>query len=360
MSGWLPAESEPGLISVVVPTYNRAGLLAETLGSILAQDCERLEVLLVDDGSEDATSRVAAEWRERFRAERGWRLECLAQEHGGGQRARNLGARESRGEFLCFLDDDDLLARDRLRGLLAAAREKSAGLAYGPWAYFVHDGNGYGLRAVHNRDPRSGDEAVLAAWLKGWSWYVMGALLARDLLNRVGPWNRELRLCQDLEFSARCFAAEPVMAHSAEGLLYRRQHAGTISRRSFSEYEDTIVAFASAIEKLALEKLPAEVAGPAIAQYLGSHAVRFFAKGSRRGARFCEEKVLEHDPGYRPRTGGVSSRLAFALGGFRLWSAKNRLRDRFKRLGRRIRGKDEGFNRVPELAGVDLSGAEDV
>jgi Glycosyl transferase family 2 len=349
MSGWLPPEFQPGLVSVIIPTRDRSALLGETLESVLQQTHDEVEVLVVDDGSEDDTPAALERWRERFRAEHNWDLKCLRQEHLGAQAARNLGARASRGEFLNYLDDDDLLSADKIAAQVHAARRSHAELVYGPWAYFIHDAAGLGLRPVHNAQPRGGDAGLFAAWLRGWSWCVMAGLLTRDLADRVGPWNESLRVCNDLDLSARCFRLEPRVSHCPEGMFYRRHHRDSVSNAPFTAYEPSLEAFARGVEELAMEALPGEAGHAALAQFLGAEAIKYFARGSVRGAEFCAARAREHDPGYRPQDAGLCSRLAFALGGFRLLARKNLLRDRLKGLSRRLRGKTGGFRRVPAL-----------
>jgi hypothetical protein len=88
------------LFSVVIPTYNRDALVAATLDSVFAQQCTDYEVIVVDDGSTDGTLERVAAFGDRVR--------MLRQDHRGCAAARNLGAREARGEYLAFLDSDDL------------------------------------------------------------------------------------------------------------------------------------------------------------------------------------------------------------------------------------------------------------
>lgn len=92
-----------GLVSVVIPTYNRVGLVGAAVESALAQDRADLEILVVDDGSKDGTREMMA------RVYGGNpRVRCLSKANGGVSTARNLGIRESRGEFVAFLDADDV------------------------------------------------------------------------------------------------------------------------------------------------------------------------------------------------------------------------------------------------------------
>ena len=94
------------MISCIVPVYNGERYLAETLQSILGQRVGPLEVIVVDDGSTDGTAGVA----RRF----GSAIRVLHQTNAGPAAARNLGLSEARGDFVAFLDADDLWKPDKL------------------------------------------------------------------------------------------------------------------------------------------------------------------------------------------------------------------------------------------------------
>lgn len=89
----------PGLVSVVIPTYNRARLVGRAIESACRQTYEPIEIVVVDDGSTDGTADVVTRFDPRMRYYR--------QENGGVATARNLGLRHARGEFIAFLDSDD-------------------------------------------------------------------------------------------------------------------------------------------------------------------------------------------------------------------------------------------------------------
>src|SRR5947209_429690 len=88
------------LFSVVIPTYNRAAYLRQTLASVLTQECQDFEIIVVDDGSTDATPVVL----ESF----GGKLRVFHQKNQGPGAARNLGASNAGGEYIAFLDSDDV------------------------------------------------------------------------------------------------------------------------------------------------------------------------------------------------------------------------------------------------------------
>lgn len=107
--------SAPG-ISVVIPAYNAAGTIAETLDSVLGQTCAPAEILVVDDGSTDGCGDIAA----------GKSVRVSRIEHGGIARARNHGVRQTSADILCFLDADDVWELHKLEIQLGYLRQASA------------------------------------------------------------------------------------------------------------------------------------------------------------------------------------------------------------------------------------------
>ena len=98
-------ESRP-LVSVVIPTYNRAHTLCAAIDSILAQAYEPIEIIVVDDGSTDDTAHVLRQYEGK--------IQYIRQTNAGPAAARNTGIRNSRGELIAFLDSDDLWTPHRL------------------------------------------------------------------------------------------------------------------------------------------------------------------------------------------------------------------------------------------------------
>ncbi len=109
------------LVSTIVPCYNQAGFLPETLASIQAQTCTDWEVLIVNDGSPDNTRAVAAEWVKKDP-----RFRYIEKPNGGLSSARNAGLAQARGKFIQLLDSDDVILPEKFAIQIAAlARQAS-------------------------------------------------------------------------------------------------------------------------------------------------------------------------------------------------------------------------------------------
>jgi glycosyltransferase involved in cell wall biosynthesis len=111
--------SDPGpLVSVVIPTYNRADLLRQAIDSVLAQTYRPLELVVVDDGSTDGTPELLRSYGER--------LVAIRQRNQGGTAARNAGTQRARGAFLNWLDHDDLMRPDKIARQMQVFRAQPA------------------------------------------------------------------------------------------------------------------------------------------------------------------------------------------------------------------------------------------
>lgn len=118
-------DSNP-LVSIIIPAYNQQGYLPATLASCRTQTYPNLEVIVVDDGSKDGTADVAeAVAREDSR------FHVIRSTNRGPGAARNIGLRQSRGEWIKLLDHDDLLASEAIERLVRAAQQASAPIACG-------------------------------------------------------------------------------------------------------------------------------------------------------------------------------------------------------------------------------------
>jgi glycosyltransferase involved in cell wall biosynthesis len=111
------------LVSVILPVYNRAGWVARAICSVLSQTYQHFELLVIDDGSTDGTPQVLQSF--------GSHITILKQSHAGAEAARNLGLEHARGEFVAFIDSDDLWYADRLSSQLPLFSRAEVGLVFG-------------------------------------------------------------------------------------------------------------------------------------------------------------------------------------------------------------------------------------
>jgi hypothetical protein len=242
-SGWSLGPGGPGLVSVIIPTYNRRDLLLETLASVRAQAGCEVEIVIVDDGSADGT-------RELLAGEGG--LRCIRQEHTGAQRARNVGVQQSHGDYIQYLDSDDLLSPGKLAAQVEYLTERpQADAVYGQAVGFVDPDPG-AVRFRLQDAPRD----KLAFHLRGHRLlaHISSILWRRSAVERVGPWDERLSRWQDWDYLLRALVLELNLAHDGGTCsLFRvgRPHSITTSAYTDATCDTLLYAFERALQMLA-------------------------------------------------------------------------------------------------------------
>lgn len=220
---------QTGLVSVVVAAYNAQATLSQTLASVLAQSYERLELIVVDDGSTDATAAIV----EALAALDG-RVRLVRQSNAGVAAARNQGLRLARGEFIAPLDADDLWAPSKLARMVARLQEAGpdAGFAYCWWV--VVDAEG----CVLDRSPHWREEGSVLRQLAEVNFVGCASIpvFRRSALLRGGPglgYDARLRDldaqgCEDWDLLLRVAQVRQVVCVPEVLVAYRR-HGGSMS-----------------------------------------------------------------------------------------------------------------------------------
>ena len=126
--------SKPALVSIIVPCYNAERFLIETLESAFSQTYPSTEVVAIDDGSTDRTAEIIRSYGNRVRAEFG--------PNRGASAARNRGTALARGEFIQYLDADDLLLPEAIERRVNVLQATGADVAYSDWEKLIERAEG--------------------------------------------------------------------------------------------------------------------------------------------------------------------------------------------------------------------------
>ena len=189
------------LVSIIIPTYNRAYVIKETLDSVIAQTYSNWECLVIDDGSTDETEILVKEYTNldnRFKIYK--RPDYIPK---GGNGARNYGFRLSKGKYIQFLDSDDLLSKDKLYNQINLALEKDSEVITCKWGRFSNSENFKIKKSLlyKNYNPAYKlliDYGINRSFLPSHCF-----LVKRDVLIKSDLWNETLKINQDGEFFGR-------------------------------------------------------------------------------------------------------------------------------------------------------------
>ena len=181
--------------SVIIPTFNRAGFLQSAIQSVLNQPGPSFEIVVIDDGSTDHTSAVMSAFADP-------RVRYLRKEHSGAPDSRNHGIEAAQGEWILWLDSDDLMLPGwlaRLNMLLEAGEE--ADVYYGNLE--VVDVQGRRLHIIRYDDFAGKNARLVARLVHGNPLPLPGSLMRKDLLKRVGCFDIEFTRAHDYELWTR-------------------------------------------------------------------------------------------------------------------------------------------------------------
>jgi glycosyltransferase involved in cell wall biosynthesis len=209
-------------VSVVIPTYNRADVLGEAIESAFAQDVPELEVVVVDDGSTDATPQLLDGLRERH----GSALTVVRQANAGESAARNEGIRRARHELVALLDSDNRWRPHKLERQLAIHAE--------------HPEIEFSFTGYETLGPPHGEPVLLDDWtndsrqaleqlLAGCCVNTSSVVATKRVLTEVGLFDTSLVCCQDHDLWLRLAATGCRMGYVRDSLLEYRVHAGGTS-----------------------------------------------------------------------------------------------------------------------------------
>jgi glycosyltransferase involved in cell wall biosynthesis len=236
------------LVSVIVPAFNSAAFLPATLDSIVAQSYPRVEIVIVDDGSDDHTRDVVARYGDRIVYNR--------QAHfGGPSRPRNIGVSLASGDYLAFFDADDIMHEDKLAAQMAVfARLPNVGLVFSDFAVIDEQGRTTQERFLDSY--RSFRRALRETGLPGCS-VISGPSLCDALLRanfigtsgvvarknaviEVGGFDESLLNADDIDLWHRLARAGREFAFLARPLHSYRRRSGSVSRRGSDRYRHVL------------------------------------------------------------------------------------------------------------------------
>lgn len=225
-------------VSVIIPCFNQARFLSDCIASLQAQTYPHWEAIIVNDGSPDNTREVALKLSETEP-----RIRYIEQENRGLSGARNSGVAKSRGDFLQFLDSDDVLESDKLRYQVEfLQRRPEIGIVYGDVRYFKTGAPWE--RAVSPLLEEDASPWIPKLWAANGNLLsklaqenimaVNCALLRRSVMERIGSWNENLEALEDWEYWIRCASAEVAFEFSDYPRTYAlvRLHALSMTKES--------------------------------------------------------------------------------------------------------------------------------
>lgn len=313
------------LVSILIPAYNSGRWIGDTLRSAVGQTHANLEVIVVDDGSTDETAALVGSISDD-------RLKLIQQENSGACVARNRALEESKGDYIQFLDADDLLAPDKIEKQLTRLAEEPHGtVATSGWTRF-YDGDISSAVNENRHDWKDYDEPIdwlIDSGLGRGTMPVHAWLIPRIVAEKAGPWNESLRINQDGEYNTRVVLEASKIAFVPDTLVYYRSGlAGTISRGDSEEALRSLLEATALISSYMLRRRDDKVTREAVAGMYRHVSMRAYPRYPQISQK-AEREVTRY---------GGSARLPGGGRGFRLlrdtigWKSAMRVQEFYRSL----------------------------
>jgi len=209
------------MVSVIIPTFNRAAFLREAIDSVLAQTEKDFEIIVVDDGSTDHTRELAADYGRRIR--------CFFQPNAGASAARNLGIRHAQGKFIAFLDSDDLWLPKKLSRQIEWMRAHPEIMLCYTGEIWIRRGMRVNQKKIH-------------AKVGGWIYPLClprciispsSVFMRRELFNVIGLFDEQLPICEDYDLWLRVTSQFEVGFIPELLMVKRGGHSDQLSQREW-------------------------------------------------------------------------------------------------------------------------------
>lgn len=288
--GVATSEVNSMLVSVIIPAYNSEKTIAKTIQSVLKQNYMPIEIIVVNDGSIDSTEKIVKQFKE---------VKYFYQNNAGVSVARNFGLAQASGEYIQYLDADDLLADDKIKIQVEALQNNAGDVAYGDWIKFTEENFVYKeLELVKkSMDKRPEIELITDFWIP-----LAALLYSRKIVEKIGPWNLNLPIIQDARYAldaarngAKFIYTEGIMAY------YRAHTSGSLSTKSRISFMTDCLKNAIEIDLDWRKHYHQDIEKKEAIVNVLRFCVNEFSGLDKNLHKQAVDKILEIDPNYVPK-----------------------------------------------------------
>lgn len=255
---------QKGLISIILPAYNAERYIAECINSVLEQSYKEWELILIDDGSKDATERIATSYAKEHD-----RIKYHRLNNGGVSNARNVGLEVANGEYIFFLDADDYLEKGCLKKAIMASEAGNADIV----VVAHNEVNELDKHSLQNNKFQATEALVKENIVKTFlmtdkiGWEVWGKLYKRTVIDEI-QFEKDMRIAEDAVFLFKAlFKCEKIVLLKEYGYNYRI-NMGSVMVQSFNEKNLDIIKAIAKMEGMAKTAYPFEATAFKLKYYI--------------------------------------------------------------------------------------------
>ena len=279
------------LISVIIPMYNIKDYIEECLDSVINQTYKNLQIVLVDDGSNDGTEKICDLYAQKDK-----RREVIHKKNNGVSSARNTALEHVKGEYIVFVDSDDFIAENEIEVLLRECKENNADMAIAG----VHDIRNGELsnKSIPIKTVLDNEEGLKEFFKEKYFICVVWNKMYKKSLIDKERFDETLRIAEDFEFLYRIMKkAKKVALNTTEIVYFYRIRTGSLMREKYNEkFENEILLSETVLKDV--QKIYPNIAKYAIRRYqrsIISCIDKYFREnGNIEKVRYLLEKLNEY------------------------------------------------------------------
>lgn len=270
-------------VSVIIPTYNRLPMVKEAVESVLAQDFEDFELIVVDDGSTDGTAEAIREY--------GGRVRLIEHPHNRGvSAARNTGILHSRGKYIAFLDSDDLWVKGKLKIQVNFLDENPQYPLCYTDEIWIRKGKRVNPMKKHSKYSGWIFEKCLPLCIISPS----SAMMRKTLFQKVGLFDEALPVCEDYDFWLRVSVRFPIFFINKKLIIKRGGHPDQLSQRSWGNDRYRVIALEKLLSEFPLKEQEREMVLGEMKKKCQILSKGFLKRGNELEGRFYQEVMRRY------------------------------------------------------------------
>lgn len=240
-------------VSILIPCYNSEAFLAETLQSCIIQQYHNIEIIVVDDGSTDSSLQIARQWETRST-----NIHVYTQPNSGACRARNLALEKCTGDYIMYLDADDIISEDKVSSQVSILSNICDHMAVVTCRFeeFVDTLPEDKQWRVNYKDYSKPIDLLMDIWSTGGMFPVSCYLISRKMAKTVGAWDERLLKNQDGDYFSRVLMIASKVYFCNQGFFfYRRGHASqsTVNKNNEPKLRSVLLSYQKQKDILKIE-----------------------------------------------------------------------------------------------------------
>ncbi|NLM67284.1 MAG: glycosyltransferase family 2 protein [Enterococcus sp.] len=261
------------LVSILVPLYNSEQYIADTIESALNQTWKNKEIIIVDDGSTDNSYLIAKSYESK-------NVRIFRQKHQGACVARNFAFVKSNGNYIQYLDADDLMAPDKIEKQIAYFKQFGNNICTSCKSIRFLNCNSvfYDTGKNVSKDYKYPLDYLIDLWETGDYLGIHAWLIPRHIIYKTGEWDINLKRFQDTDFIIRVLNHTKEVKYVSDCLVYYRDSPNSISKTNYNIYEESSCYLITKVINDILLPVEYKKVNPAAIVYLSNAIYRWYPR----------------------------------------------------------------------------------